>query len=468
MKKRTGFYPRLDAAVAPVGAVGHAGGVMLTETVRRVGLDVELSAALERWRKPTAVHDPAKVICDLAMMLVLGGCFGSDLKALRAEPELFGRVASNPTVSRLVAALAGDADRAIAAINGARAAARRTAWRAAGAAAPRAVDERRPLIVDIDGTLVTAHSEKEKAAGTFKRGFGFHPLTAFVDHGPGGTGEPLAIHLRPGNAGSNTAADHIQVAQAALAQLPGARGRMRRSRKILIRTDGGGGSKKFIKWCADQHLGYSIGFTLPGDTANLYALIPETVWTPALDSDGGARDGADVAEFTGLLNLTAYPNGMRVIVRRERPHPGAQLRFDDVDGYRLTAFVTNTRPGGPGSGLADLELRHRLRARCEDRIKVAKDTGLANLPLQGFDQNQIWCHIIALACDLQAWMQTIAFRNHPARRWEPKKLRYAIFNIAATISRHARKVTLKLSDRSPWADDTLAAINVLRGTIAIE
>ena len=99
---------------------------------------------------------------------------------------------------------------------------------------------------------------------------------------------------------------------------------------------------------------------------------------------------------------------MRLIVRKERPHPGAQLRITDVDGHRITAFVTNTTRGQ----LADLELRHRRRARAEDRIRCAKDTGLTNLPLHDFAQNQIWCAIVALAGDLTAWMQTLALTGH--------------------------------------------------------
>jgi hypothetical protein len=204
--------------------VSQAGGLLLTETVRAVGLDRSLSVALASWRRPTAVHDPAKVLTDLAVALGLGGDCLADVAVLRAEPGVYGRVASDPTVSRTIAALAGDADRVLAAVDTARAAARAAAWRLAGRDAPdHGVDADNPLVVDVDATLVTAHSDKQGAAPTFKRGFGFHPLWAFVDHGPAGTGEPLAVLLRPGNAGSNTAADHISVARAALRQLPGHR-----------------------------------------------------------------------------------------------------------------------------------------------------------------------------------------------------------------------------------------------------
>jgi hypothetical protein len=308
------------------------------------------------------------------------------LAQLRAAPEVFGPVASDPTVSRLVDALAADAPAALAAIAAARATARARAWSLAGKSAPdHQASAATPLVIDVDATLVTAHSEKESAAPTFKRGFGFHPLWAFCDHGAEGTGEPLAFVLRPGNAGSNTAADHLTVLRQALAQLPGGHAR---GKKVLVRVDGAGGTHELLAWLTRRRLSYSVGFSLPGDQAGIQAklaTIPDQLWEPAYDSDGQLRPGAWVAEVTGLFDLGSWPAGMRLIVRKERPHPGAQLRITDIDGLRVTAFVTNTTRGQ----LADLELRHRRRARCEDRIRCAKDTGLANLPLHDFAQNQI-------------------------------------------------------------------------------
>lgn len=441
----------------PVSAVGQAGGVLLTETVRATGLDRALSEALAPWRKPFARHDPGKVVTDLAIALGLGGDALADVGVLRGDSDVFGPVASDPTVSRTVATLAADPDRVIAAINTARATARARAWALAGEHAPdHGATPKDPLIIDLDATLITAHSEKQHAAATFKRGFGFHPLCAFLDHGQAGTGEALAIKLRPGNAGSNTAADHIDVVKQALKQLPG--GSPRPGKKVLIRADGGGGTREFITWLTGRRLAYSIGFTLPFETSELYRLIPEDVWTPAYDADGEVRDGADVAEFTGIMKLAKWPGDMRVIVRRERPHPGAQLRFEDVDGYRLTAFATNTTRGQ----LPVLELRHRRRARCEDRIRIAKDTGLRNLPLHGFDQNRIWCHLVALASELTAWMGLLAHPENAARRWEPKRLRLRLFSIPAAIARTARRTILHLSDRAQWATIALAAISRLR------
>ena len=459
MKKRSRFYPALKVDTADIPAVGHAGGVLLTDTVRASGLDAEMSAALSPWRKPLAIHDPGKVVLDLALTLAVGGDCLADIALLRAEPGVYGPVASDPTVSRTIDALAADAPAALKAINTARAAARAAVWELAGEHAPDHVaSAAAPVILDIDATLVTSHSEKEQAAPTFKRGFGHHPLWSFLDHGPEGSGEPLAVLLRAGNAGSNTAADHITVARAALAQLPGHRPGTRPGRKVLIRTDGAGASHKFLDWCHGQRLSYSIGFGLPDNTPELLKKIPAEGWTPAYDAHDQIRDGAWVAELTGLLDLTGWPPGMRVIVRKERPHPGAQLRITDADGLRVTAFATNSTRGQ----LPDLELRHRRRARAEDRIRCAKDTGLMNLPLHDFAQNQIWCAIVALACELTAWMQMLALTDTDARRWEPKRLRTRLFTVPATLARTGRRRLLHLAEHHPWAAVVHDAVARLR------
>jgi hypothetical protein len=456
--KNIGLYPRVHADTNGTAIVSQAGGVALVETARAAGLDRALSTALGRWRKPTARHDPGKVITDLAVTLALGGDCLADVALLRAEPGVFGAVASDPTVSLIIDALAADAPRALKAIDTARVSARSQVWALAGEHAPdRGIAAERPLIIDTDATLITAHSDKEMAAPTFKRGFGFHPLWAFVDHGADGTGEPLTCLLRKGNAGSNTAADHITVVKAALAQLPGHRSGTRPGRKVLIRADGAGCTHEFLNWMVSQRLSYSVGFTLPDTFTQTLSRMPKKGWTPAYDSDGHVRDGAWVADVTGLLDLTAWPAGMRVIARRERPHPGAQLRITDADGHRVTAFATNTNRGQ----LADLELRHRRRARCEDRIRNSKDTGLMNLPLHDFAQNQIWCAIVALAVELTAWMQMLALADHDARRWEPKRLRLRLFSIAARLADHGRTRRLHLSAHAPWATLLAAMINRL-------
>ena len=310
MKQTTRFYPRVHVDTAPSAAVGQAGGVLLTETVRLAGLDAALSVSLAPWRKPTAVHDPAKVLLDVALSLAVGGDCMADVAVLRAEPGLYGSVASDPTISRSIDALAADAPAALAAIAAARATARARVWGLAGENAPdHGADAADPVVIDLDATLVTSHSEKEHAAATFKRGFGFHPLCAFVDHGAAGTGEPLTILLRRGNAGSNTATDHIAVTRSALAQLPSHRPGRRPGRKVLIRTDGAGSSHAYLNWLVSQRLSYSVGFTLPTNTPDLLKLIPEQAWSPAYDAHDEVRDGAWVAELTGLLPLSTWPAG---------------------------------------------------------------------------------------------------------------------------------------------------------------
>src|SRR4051794_26506114 len=432
--------------------------MLLTRTAASVGLDRALSEALAPWRKPFARHDPGKIVLDLAVSLAIGGDCLADIAQLRAAPQGFGPVASDPTVSRCIDALAADAPAALAAIAAARTAARAAAWSLAGEHAPdHGTDARRPLVIDVDATLVTAHSEKEQAAPTFKRGLGFHPLCAFLDHGQAGTGEPLAVLLRRGNAGSNTVTDHKTVPRGALPQLPGGR---RRGKHVLVRIDGAGGTHELIAWLTRRRLSYSVGFSLPGDLASIQqklAEVPAEAWMPAYDADGRLRPGAWVAELTGLFDLSGWPPGMRLIVRRERPHPGAQLRVTDVDGHRITAFVTNTTRGQ----LADLELRHRRRARAEDRIRCAKDTGLTNLPLHDFNQNQIWCALVALAADLTAWMQTLALTGHDARRWEPKRLRLRLLSIPARHARTGRRRLLHLAATAPFTSLVLQALNAL-------
>ena len=404
------------------GLVSQAGAVLLWETMRVTGLGHDLSEGLARWPAPRAVHDPGKIVADLAAAVALGGDCLADIAVLREQPDLAGPVASDPVVSRLVSGLAGDRPRALKAIRSARAAARERAWALAGPDAPGG--DGGLVTVDLDATIVISHSDKPDAAPTWKKTFGFHPLAAFADHGQEGNGEPLAILLRSGNAGSNTAADHIGTTRLALAQLP-----RRLRRRILIRTDSGGGTHGFLDWLTakSRRLHYSAGMTI---TEDMQAAI------------GKVREGAGVADITGLLDLSSWPAGMRVIVRKEHPHPGAQLRFTDIGGRRFTAFATDAEKGQ----LAGLELRHRRRARCEDRIRNAKDTGLRNLPLNGFAQNQLWCEIVALACELLAWTQILALTG-TARRWEPKRLRLRLFSAAGRLARGGRRLRLRLAER---------------------
>ncbi|MGV9557433.1 IS1380 family transposase [Streptomyces sp. NPDC003522] len=451
MKKRIGSYPRVRIEGGGRAVVSQAGSVLLVETVRKAGLDTAISAALTPWRKPRAVHDPGKILLDVALAAALGGDCLADVGMLRAEPAVFGPVASDPTVSRLIDTLAASGDRALQAIRAARAEARERVWRLADREAP---DADGTVTVDLDGVLVIAHSDKEDAAPTWKRTWGHHPLMGFVDHGPGGTGEPVAALLRPGNAGSNTAADHITATQLALAQLPK---KYRRGRQTLIRTDSAGGTHDFVSWLAKRGrwLSYSVGMTVTEAIHEHVLKVPAPAWTPAVETNGEVRDGAWVAELTGRL-LDGWPTGMRLIVRKERPHPGAQLRITDADGMRITCFATHTadRP------ITELELRHRLRARAEDRIRAARTTGLRNLPLHHTAQNKVWLEIVQIALDLLAWMPMLALTGQ-ARLFEPRRLRFRLFSAAARLVTTGRRRILRLARHWPWTDEITAALERL-------
>jgi hypothetical protein len=341
--QNTARRPKITVSADGKGLVSQAGALLLAETLRVTGLGEGLSAGLARRRAPRAVHDPGKIIADLVMALVLGGDCLADVAVLRCQPELAGPVASDPVVSRLVTALVADGPRALRAIRKARAAARERAWALAGDRAPGADGTLIP--VDIDTTIVIAHSEKEKAAPTWKKTFGHHPLTAFADHGAAAAGEALAIMLRPGNAGSNTAAEHIEVARLALAQLP-----RRLRRRVLIRTDSGGGTHGFLDWVTGpgRRLHYSVGMTITEDMHQAILALPDRVWEPAYDAGGRVRPGAWVAELTGPLDLSSWPAGMRVIVRKERPTPARSCGSPTSAG---TASPASPPTPGPGSSL---------------------------------------------------------------------------------------------------------------------
>ncbi len=420
--------------------ISSTGALLLLQTAQVSGLTSGLSRQLRPWRAPRSVHDPGKTVLDLAVAIALGGDCLADAALVRAQPELFGAVASDPTISRLVDALGEDPAAAIAAVRRARAGARSAVWQLSSPV-PAAGE----VIVDLDATLIGAHSEKENATPNFKRGFGFHPMMAFVDHGDGGTGEPLAAMLRPGRANASDAADQIAVLDAALAQLPEAV-----RPRVLVRGDTGSGVKEFLWHIHHLGLSYSVGVYGRQPVLDALAALPRQAWRAALDADGRRREGAQVAELTRWLPSTfvGWPPGMRVIARRERPHPGAQLRITDAHGWRITLFATNTT----GGRLADLEMRHRLRARAEDRIRTLKDTGLTNLPLQAFGKNEIWLELAALAYELMTWTQLLAWPDHPARSWEPKRLRLRLLSVAGRIITKARRRILRMSRRWPWSD----------------
>ena len=452
--KRTSWSTGLSVTDDGTGVVAHAGSVAVRLLADRTGLTGELSKALTR-RSFVPVHDRGQVLVDVAVMLADGGEAIADIDVLRHQASVLGPVASAPTVWRALDELT---PAALKRIDAARARTRRHVWAQLEdlpASTVADTDLGDVVVLDVDATLVTAHSEKELAASTFKKGFGYHPLGVWCDN----TQEMLAVTLRAGNAGSNTATDHIDVLGKAIAQVPAAH-----RKRMLIRADGAGASHDLLDWLTDQNtirgraVEYSVGFAVTEKVRDAIALVPKQVWTPAIDAAGGVREGGDVVELTGLMNLTAWPAGMRVIVRRERPHPGAQLSlFEERDGWRYQAVATNT-PDKPGVQLAFLEARHRAHARVEDRIRCAKDSGLGRFPSREFKINQAWTQLTAIAADLIAWLRLLALTGDAVglAKCEPKTLRYRLLHVPARLTHGGRRRRLRIPESWPWATAIVA------------
>jgi hypothetical protein len=421
------------------GLVSHAGAYLLVELTDRLGLTAGLSAAMAGTRERRSAHDPGVVLRDLAVAIADGGDHVSDLGVLRGQEALFGAVASETTAHRVLKSV--DAD-LLEALRTARAEALARAWDAG--ARPK------ELILDIDASLLTAHSEKEGAAGTYKGGFGFFPLLCYLSE----TGEPLAGILRPGNAGANTAGDHFEVLQLALEQLP----ERDLEREILARADIGGRTHAFTSDCREAGIRFSVGYEVDARVREAIAELPEPAWQAAVDGDGELREGAQVTELTDDLDLSTWPEGTRLIVRRERPHPGAQLSVLDCEtGHRHTAFITDQ----DGEDIAALELRHRRRARVEDAIRTGKETGMRRMPFAAFAHNEAWLEISLLAQALLRWAGRLCLEGELSLA-EPKRLRRRLLHVAGRLARSGRRTTLRLPRSWPWAEALVEAFARLR------
>jgi hypothetical protein len=423
------------------GLVSHAGSALLAGVAEKTGLTRALSAQLRPLRQRGGGHDPGGVVRDLAVVLADGGDCLSDLAVLADQDALFGAVASRSTAFRVIDMIARDPG-GLVRLRAAHAAARAQAWALAGAPAR--------LTIDLDATLIASHSEKEGTAGTFKGGYGFHPMLAYAHE----TGEAMGGELRPGNAGANTAADQIAVAEHAIAQIPAEHVE---AIALLLRADTAGATHELLAFAREHRVGYSVGYDLTEAVRAAILATPDAGWLATVSQDGSARPNGEVCEITAGLDLSTWPAGSRVIVRRERPHPGAQLTFTDHDGYRFQATLTDQT----GPDIAELERRHRARAGVEDHIRNDKDTGLRNLPFRDFEHNRVWLQIVLIAHDLIAWTQRLLLTGELAR-CEPKRLRYRLLHTAARLAFHARTATLRLQASWPWAGELAAAFARLK------
>ena len=480
----TGWSRGLEVTGDGAGVVSHAGLALLRHLADKTGLTGGLSQALATAR--VLVHDRGRVVADLACAIADGARVISDFRVMSDQSELFGLVASVPTAWRTLAEIARADRRITAAVN----AARRHAWAQIAArhgALPgiRLADKVLDGVVCIrlDATVTLAHSDKELAEGNFK-GYGHHPLLAACDNTGG---EPLAWMLRRGSAGSNTAADHLVLLDAAIAALPpGFR------RKLMITADGAGASHGLIARLDElagrrgYELTYSVGWVLGERERAALRLVPEQAWQIAIDGHGEVRERraagacadagcahracwieeAHVAELTGLLRggphgdqLAGWPATMRIFARRERPHPGAQLTlFEAGDGWRYSLWVTN-RPAGTKGWLgqnAYLDAAHRVHARVEDAIRTGKDAGLGHLPSHDFAVNAAWLTAAMTGQILLAWLKLLALDGDLAKA-EPKALRYRVLHAAARLARGGRRRRLKIQATWPWAEAITAA-----------
>jgi Transposase DDE domain group 1 len=486
--KVTGWQRGLKVTGGGTGVVSHAGVTLLRALADNSGLTAGLSGALAGER--LLIHDRGRVLADLACAIADGAEAVSDFRVIGDQHGVFGPVASVPTVWRMLSEIAGGGDKTAAAVARAVAGARRTAWaqvaaRHGGVPGVRVADKRLDGVtcIRLDASIVVCHSEKEQARPTFKKTFGFHPLLAYCDN----TGEPLTGMLRRGNAGSNTAADHLRVLEDAIAALPpGYR------RRLMVTADGAGASHGLImkldKLAArpGHHLVYSVGWELGERERAAIKVVPETAWQIAIDPAGEVRERraedncgdagcchrgcwieeAHVTELTGILRpdkdhdqLPGWPDKMRVFARRERPHPGAQLSlFEIEDGYRYVLWVTNL-PATTRDWRANpayIDAAHRVHARVEDGIRTGKDCGIGRFPSTSFTLNTAWMTTALIAATLLAWLRLIALDGKLAKA-EPKTLRYRVLHAAARLARSGRRRLLKIAETWPWASQITLA-----------
>ena len=439
----TSTVERLRVTGGDRQTVSQAGTHLLGELADRVGLTSSYSAAISWSGERAFGHDRGRLLAQVAVMLAAGGRCVADMAALRDQPDVFGDVASAATIWR---AFDKVDDTVLDGLRAARAEARAKAWAAGGI-----IGE---VVLDVDASLVEIHSERKQGATPhFKRGFGFHPMFCFLDN----SGEALAGILRPGNAAANSGADQLVVVEMAIAQLPAEHQRGHQPgddpdtvvHPILVRADSAGAVRGFVDGLVARNCEFSISARVCNALDTAIAAVADDAWQPAVNADGEPRRHAQVAELD--LTVDNWPAGTRAIVRRERPHPGAQLRLWDHNGMRHQVVLTNST-GDP----VTLELRHRRHGQVENRIKNLKDCGLERMPFTSFAANAAWMEMVLTAADLLAWTQTLLLTGELAVA-EPRTLRYRILHIAGRLIRSARRTWLRLPEHWPWTGDLLDA-----------
>lgn len=454
MNNFTAVFPVIPASLSTQALVSHAGLGMLASFLNALGFRKLCEDRFSQFVPEMAGHRPGKILGSLALMLAGGGEQVTDVDQLRAAPALFGAVGSDATISRFMGRVKEQPAAFAYGFSTMQRTLRSKIREAAGKRSPaRQATAQDPLIIDIDASLVHVHSEKENAEGTYKGGYGFSPLIAMVDYGAGnGTGEVLAILMRPGNKGANSAKDHIEVLSQALAQLPDEfydeQGELI-GEKILIRTDSAGASREFLHHLDSMGLQFSTSFALPVANERLIGWINEKkYWEPATDQQGKQRHNAWVIDASKVIPLKEYPPGTRLHLRAEPLHPGAKASLFDTDGNRVTAFLTNA----PRYNVAFLDARHRARGRCENRIKTLKNAGLGKLPYHSYAANTAWANLAMFAMNLIAWLQLATLPGgHEAGCWDMKRWRYRLFSMAGKIVHSGRQTKLLISSKAPEA-----------------
>ncbi len=465
--QHNGWDHALKVTADGKGLVGHAGAVLLRKAADQVGLTGLLSGALKE-KRTSPLFDRGIALVSMAAAITLGATSMSDIGLLAHLAPLFGAPPSGPTIRRALD-LAGS-PRMLDRVARARAKARARAWEliaAAGTGFPWLAVAGKVLegwiVIDMDATLVTARSDKERAAATWKKGYGFHPLGAWCRN----TRECLAMLLRSGNAGSNTFADHKEVLAAALEQVPS-----RFRRKILVRVDGAGASHDLVEHLLALDSGwrkvlFTTGWMITAADEEAIAMVPQDAWKPGTGQDGAAEEDKDIAEITHLLSRAEnWPAGLRFIVRRVKPSR-RQARnltaFEKKTGWRYSVICTNI----PGAGIAAvpgshhpqfIDVLHRDHACVETAgIRTAKSMGLRNLPSKTWQVNCGWVIAANIAADLAAWTRLLGHRGEPELRdANPDTLRYRVWHLPARLARHARQRTLAISETWPWAEAFLA------------